>query len=683
MGSSSSNTANVPDQPSPLPKAWLAELHKDFEAKVKATEQHEQLQAAARSKPRPKKRKSAQPVNSRKDVVKPLTISTATSADAEVTQRQVTKAHEPKQKHKTKHTKHNDIGIKANSVLVVHKDTSVASDSDTAVTEKHQALQEGFLAQLLRRKNDEQHTIQSEDEHEAQTSHSKMSSKKPPHGAMQEKPATGIFTAPDDNNTMISVPLPTVAKAQEAFTIPHNVPAVSRPEQSVFERHKTTLPGNSLTATPECPGVRRPSTPDLHITKVSMPRYDVDELKVIGKSCLSGRFRMWDAERDLQHVFTKSSAVTLRAFSQYQSTLDQPAVPFELSAQQLDSVEGRVNDRLMPYGRGMHSNLNPSHVDSRTIAAVDSWTSLSKNHNTDLKPVEQPPVPIVILGLTARASARTGLLQTEVPANSRSEGTTNIKAAVQPPNIGTSRRNKGRTIEPKRHDKLRYKPGEKAPEFLDLPFEVQTTILEYALLQNEHIHVDALFRTLNKKPGEFRRRGYGALFVCHHFHKIGREAYYAINTFTMSLGLWISLEKLMTRWPNIPRYANNIQPALLHMKHIIVAQLGPGEHGSKYGLWRHLVQFLRPFQHLTVVEIDFREPEYGGRVSDGKNDKVVPVTKELRLRLQSAGGIRIGWTKKEGNMIGIKEGALVYRTTRSQTGYCNEASIARVVNDLQ
>jgi len=331
----------------------------------------------------------------------------------------------------------------------------------------------------------------------------------------------------------------------------------------------------------------------------------------------------------------------------------------------------------------MHADLNPPRVDSRTIAAVDSWASLLENQDAGLKLVEKPPVPTVILGLAARVSAREELLQNEVPAKPHSEDIEKAKAAVQPPKIGPSRRNKGKTIEPKRHDKLRYKPVEKPPEFLDLPFEVQTTILKYALLQNEHIHVDALFRTLNKKPGEFRRRGYGALFVCHHFHKIGREAYYAINTFTMSLGLWISLAKLMTRWPNIPRYANNIQPALMHMRHIIVAQLGPGEHGSTYGLWRHLVQFLRPFQHLEVVEIDFREPEYGGRVSDGKNDKVVPVTKELRLRLQSAGGIRIGWTKKESNMTGIKEGALVYRTTRLQTGYCNAASLARVVNDLQ
>ena len=243
-------------------------------------------------------------------------------------------------------------------------------------------------------------------------------------------------------------------------------------------------------------------------------------------------------------------------------------------------------------------------------------------------------------------------------------------------------RNKGRTIEPKRHDKLRYKPGEKAPEFLDIPCEIQTTIIESALLQDEHIHVDALFRTLNKKPGEFRRRGYGALFVCNHFHKIGREAYYAINTFTMSLGLWISLAKLMTAWPNIPRYANNIQPALLHMKHIIVAQLGPGEHGSTYGLWRHLVQFLRPFQHLEIVEIDLREPEYGWKGADEKNDQVAPVSEELRKRLQNAGGIRTGWTKRETDMTGIKEGALMCRTTRAQTQHWTRLSLAQVMNAL-
>jgi len=622
-------------------------------------------------------------MKSRNDVLRPLIVSTATSADTKVTQRPVTKAYKPSQKHKTNSMKHNDLSDKAISVLAVHKDASVTADRAPVASEKHQVLQEGFLTQLFCRKNDEQQTIQSEDEHEAQTSHSKISSKKHSHGAMQEKPATDIFTASDNNNTMISVPLPCVPKAQEVIPMPDDVPVMSPPEHSLTERHKTSMPEISLTATPECPSVTKPSTPDLHVTKVSTPRYDVEELKAIGKSCLSGRLRMWDAERDLQHILTKSSAVTLHAFSQYQSTLDQPAVPDELSAQQLVSVEGRVNDRLMPYGRGMHSSLNPSHVDSRTIAAVDSWASLPENHDAVLKLVEKPPVPKVILGLTARASARKGFLQTEVPARSHGEDIEKAKSAVQPPKISPSRRNKGKTIEPRRHDKLRYKPGEKAPEFLDLPFEVQTTILEYALLQNEHIHVDALFRTLNKKPGEFKRRGYGALFVCHHFHKIGREAYYAMNTFTMSLGLWISLAKLMTRWPNISRYANNIQPALMHMKHIIVAQLGPGEHGSIYGLWRHLVQFLRPFQHLEIVEIDFREPEYGGRVSYGKNDRIVPVTMELRLRLQNAGGIRIGWTKKESNMTGIKEGALVYRTTKAQTGYRNAASLARVVNDLQ
>jgi len=622
-------------------------------------------------------------MNSRNNVVKPLTVSTATSANTEVTQRQVTKARKPSQKHKLKSTNNNDLNNKAKGVLAVHKDTPVTSDSDTAITEKHQMLQEGFLAQLLRRENDEQRTIQSEDEHEARESDIKRSSKKLSHGAMQRSPATVTSTASDHSIPTISASLPDMAKGQEAFPIPDSVPAMSGPEQSVTETSKPSMPELSLPVTNQRPGIRRPSTPDLHDTKASTRRYSMEELRAIRKSCISGRLRLWDVERDLQHVFTKSSAVILHAFAQYQSTLDQPAVPDELSPQYLDSVEGRANDSLVPCGRGMHSGLDPSHVDSRKIAAVDSWTSLPENHDTKLKLVEQPPVPIVILGLAARASVRKGFLQTEVPAGPHSEDIETVKAAVQPPKIGPSRRNKGKTIELKRHDKLKYKPGEKAPEFLDLPFEVQTTILEYALLQNEHIHVDALFRTLNKKPGEFRRRGYGALFVCHHFHKIGREAYYAINTFTMSLGLWISLAKLMTRWPNIPRYVNNIQPALMHMKHIIVAQLGPGEHGSTYGLWRHLVQFLRPFQHLEIVEIDFREPEYGGRVSDGENDKVVPVTRELRLRLQSAGGIRIGWTKKEGDMTGIKEGALVYRTTRAQTGYCNAASLARVVNDLQ
>jgi len=509
-----------------------------------------------------------------------------------------------------------------------------------------------------------------------------MSNKKPSHGAMQEKPPTDISTAPDNNNTMISASSPDMANAQEAFTVPDSVPVMSGLEHSVTEPPKTSITKTSVAVTNECPGVIRPSTLGLHDTKASTPRYDVEQLKANRNSCISGRLRLWDVERDLQHILTEPSAVMLRAFTQYQSTLDQPAVPGEVSAQYLDAVERPANE-LAPCGRGMHSGLNSCHVDSRTTAAVDSWTSLPQNHDTDPKLVEKSPIPTIILGLAVRASARKGFLQTEVPGNPHGEDIEKTKSAVQPPKIGPSRRNKGKTIEPRRHDRLKYKPGEKASEFLDLPFEVQTTILEYALLQNEHIHVDALFRTLNKKPGEFKRRGYGTLFVCHHFHKIGREAYYAINTFTMSLGLWISLAKLMTRWPNIPRYANNIQPALMHMKHIIVAQLGPGEHGSIYGLWRHLVQFLRPFQHLEIVEIDLREPEYGSRVSDEKNDKVVPVTKELRLRLQSAGGIRIGWAKKESNMIGIKGGALVYRTRKSQTGYCNAASLARVVNDLQ
>jgi len=698
MRSSNSNTTKVSDDPSALPKAWLADLHKDFEAKIKATKQHEQMQAATKSKRRPKKRRSLQPMNSTDDGLKPLIVSIASSVATEDPHRPATKAQKPSQKHKAQHTKHNDFVIEANSVVAVQKTTPLTSDKISTATERYQVAQQGLLMQssstasqaampgnvqspaatldeLSRRKNDEEQTIPSEDEHWALSHKRQRRMKKASQTTLLETPATVISSTPVDSVLTISAPLPDVKDAQEGLK-PDSVPALSRPEQCIAERHMTSMPEISLTVIREGPRVTRPSTHGLRDTKASTRRYNVEELKAIRDSCMSGRLRLWDIERDMQHIFTKSSAAMLRTFAQYQSTLDQPAVPQEVPAEYLEMAKAQPSDKLIWDCSGDHVEIASSQADSTEIVPADPWTSPEIT--------VEDPVPIVLLGLAVRARARKAALQTEVPGEPHTNVMAKVSVAVQPQKKSPSRRNKGKVSKPTANNgKLTYKPGEKPPEFLDLPFEVQTTILEYALLQDEHIHVDALFRTLNKKPGEFRRRGYGALFVCHHFHKIGREAYYAINTFTMSLGLWISLAKLMTAWPNIPRYANNIQPALMYMKHIIVAQLGPGEHGSTYGLWRHLIQFLRPFRHLEIVEIDLREPEYGTEASDEKNDRVAPVPADLRQRLQKAGGIRIGWAKKESEKMGIKEGALVCRTMKSQTQHWTRLSLAQVVNALQ
>jgi len=696
MGSFNSNSAKVPTETSPLPKAWLADLHKDFEGKIRATEQHEQLQAAARSKRRPKERKSAHPVDSRYDDQKPLTVSSATSADTVATPQLAASAHKQTSKHKTKPIKHNDLSNKAKSVPAMHKDTSVPGVSAPAVAKKHPVhhkaslkqqpsttsqasvpgnvqIEEATLDEFIRRKDDEERTIPSEDEQWARSHDSQGRMRKLSRNILQEKPATVVSSAPTNSIPTTSAPLPEVARAQDTFTISDGFPAMARPEQRLTERHKTYIPEIAPTLTNGRRRVTRPSTPDSHDIRASTPRYDVEELKAMRKSYGAEHLRSWDIEQDMQHIFTTSSAATLRAFAQYQLTLDEPIDPEEVPARDLDPAEAHANHKMVSYCPEDRYGLTSTHAESTEIAVADPWTSAEV--------IEKDAVPMVLLGLAARARARKQVLVTEVPVFNHS--TRKLQAAIEPQKTVSSRRNKAKTTKPTaNNDKLTYKSGEKPAEFLDLPFEVQTTILEYALLQDEHIHVDALFRTLNKKPGEFQRRGYGALFVCHHFHKIGRAAYYAINTFTMSLGLWISLPRLMIAWPNVPRYANNIQPALMHTKHIIVAQLGPGEHGSTYGLWRHLVQFLRPFRHLEIVEIDLREPEYGSEPSGEEIDKVAPVPSDLRQRLQKTGGIRIGWAKRETGMTGIKEGALVCRTTRSQTQHWTQLSLSQVMNAL-
>lgn len=214
---------------------------------------------------------------------------------------------------------------------------------------------------------------------------------------------------------------------------------------------------------------------------------------------------------------------------------------------------------------------------------------------------------------------------------------------------------------------LHKKPG---AQFLDLPVEIQTTILEYTLLQTSPIRMDALFRSLPRGPSSWKTKGCGIIYACHDLHEIGRQAFYSGNTFTVSIGLFSSMPSTMASWPLVPKAATNLAIALEHVRHLVVVHAGwnevPGPNGPQQ--WKPLVQFLRGFRRILSLEIDLREDDWAG-IGWGKPQELDYFTEVAGANIRKAlnrGGVRIGWSPRE-NGRGVKNGSVHVRKRHSQT----------------
>lgn len=219
------------------------------------------------------------------------------------------------------------------------------------------------------------------------------------------------------------------------------------------------------------------------------------------------------------------------------------------------------------------------------------------------------------------------------------------------------------------------KPG---AQFLDLPVEIQTSILEYTLLQTAPIRMDALFRSLPKGPRSWSAKGCGIIYACHHLHEIGRQAFYSGNIFTVSIRLFSSMPSTMATWPRVPKAATNLAMALKYVRHLVVVHSGwgelPGPNGPEQ--WKPLSQFLRGFDRILSVELDLRDDDWG-RYGWGQPHELdyytEPAAGSIRQALRDA-GVHIDWSAKEKGRRGIKNGSVYLRKRRSQTEHnINEA----------
>lgn len=214
----------------------------------------------------------------------------------------------------------------------------------------------------------------------------------------------------------------------------------------------------------------------------------------------------------------------------------------------------------------------------------------------------------------------------------------------------------------KKRRRGKAKKTRRSPEaYLDkLPTELLNHILEYAVVQDGPIHVDALFRSLPKKERQWKC---GIMYVCKRFHAPARAAYYSQNTFVVSLAAFQTLGATMKQWPNLPIAAFNLMPALANVEHVVLVRLGPGERVCCADhAWYSLAQFLKAFKQLMVVELDYRGYLPGGIKWNTETEQAYAV-EEARweiVMLMQDNGVRFGWEKRE-NGVGIKRSALLVR----------------------
>jgi len=219
------------------------------------------------------------------------------------------------------------------------------------------------------------------------------------------------------------------------------------------------------------------------------------------------------------------------------------------------------------------------------------------------------------------------------------------------------------------------RPSNSEAQLSRLPNEILDEIFGYAVLQDKPIHVDALFRDLPKKQYNTRERQaercrwpFGAMYTCKRFYALGRPLYSSLNTFTVSLAAFRTLNKTMKLWPKIPTHACNINPAIANIQRLIIVDQGPGEWApSSHLVWHALPQFLKGFKQLKQVELDFRF--CGWSEIDWHTPKeqyyydALPPSADLKRKMEIT-GVRFGWTLKEdreGRREGIKDGALMVR----------------------
>lgn len=215
-----------------------------------------------------------------------------------------------------------------------------------------------------------------------------------------------------------------------------------------------------------------------------------------------------------------------------------------------------------------------------------------------------------------------------------------------------------------------------------LPQEVLDVILGYALLQERPIHVDAYFRALpGKREREWRC---GIVYTCRRFYLAERALYYKLNTFTVSLSLFQTLENTMKHWPKVPNAALNVIPAIENVRNLVIVKLGPEERAASAHLaWRSLPQFLKGFKQLMRVELDYRQNEPGGIDWNTEREQETTLRvpeKDFVQRMEQC-RIKFGWKNEVGS--GIKEGALLVKQGLNQTALNWRHADQEVVAGLQ
>jgi hypothetical protein len=223
---------------------------------------------------------------------------------------------------------------------------------------------------------------------------------------------------------------------------------------------------------------------------------------------------------------------------------------------------------------------------------------------------------------------------------------------------------------------------EESLQFIDFPYEITKHIVEYAVLQNEPVNVDAFFRTINKVPGQAWQRGYGIIYTCQALHEIGREAYYSVNTFSISLGLFTSLPNTMKEWPSVGGVVSiNMKPALRHVQYVEVRRVHEQEYcgGPFWEQWGNMVQLLLAFDNILSVNIDTRDCEQSAGCDTHE------ITKPAKLNMQVAlarTGVRCGWTKKEATQEGVKDGSLFVTVCGHQGLTSNNWCLCQILQGL-
>lgn len=240
---------------------------------------------------------------------------------------------------------------------------------------------------------------------------------------------------------------------------------------------------------------------------------------------------------------------------------------------------------------------------------------------------------------------------------------------------GSSRNSKKRRgAKPATAESSNKRSSNTAAQLSRLPNEILDVILGYALLEDKPIHVDTRFRPLPNKrlsrrerEAEKGRSRYDMVQTCKDFYDVGRPLYYSLNTFTVSLGAFVTLQNTMRSWPKINNATYTLNPALANVQRLIIVESGPGEGVSNNSVWQALPQFLKGFKQLMQVELDFRF--CGWSEIDWHTSKeqyyydTVPPSADLKRKMEMT-GVRLGWTLKEdreNRREGIKDGALMVR----------------------